>query len=207
MVSSAPMSDHSNAGASQARDGQPARTPEALMEAYQHGDREAANALIEWGSPALYRFFAVHTGDRRHAEDLSQEFWLRIHKARHTYRPGEPLLPWLYAIARHVKVDAYRRRRSERFEEPMDSLPEPAARRPETNTRLPDMHRLLAQLPGSQREVVALLKISGLSVEEVARATSSSVGAVKQKAHRAYQKLRALLADFESAVAGKEGSP
>ena len=81
------------------------------MEAYQQGDRTAADQLIDSLSPALYRFFAVHAGDRRHADDLLQEAWLRVHKARHTYRPGEPLLPWLYAIARHTKVDAFRRRR------------------------------------------------------------------------------------------------
>jgi len=177
------------------------------MAAYQDGDREAANALIEWGSPALFRYFAVHTGDRRHAEDILQEFWLRIHKARHTYRPGEPLMPWLYAIARHVRVDAYRRRRSERHEEPMDSVPEPAVLRTQGSTRLPDIERLLERLPGSQRDVIAMLKISGLSVEEVARATSSSVGSVKQRAHRAYEKLRALLADFDPAAGRKERSP
>ena len=42
-------------------------------------------------------------------------------------------------------------------------------------------------------EVITMLKISGMSLEEVARATSSSVGSVKQKAHRAYEKLRGLL--------------
>jgi RNA polymerase sigma-70 factor (ECF subfamily) len=56
-----------------------------------------------------------------------------------------------------------------------------------------DLDVLLASLPESQREVVMMLKISGLSLEEVARATSSSVGSVKQKAHRAYDKLRELL--------------
>jgi RNA polymerase sigma-70 factor (ECF subfamily) len=48
-------------------------------------------------------------------------------------------------------------------------------------------------LPESQREVLIMLKVNGLSVEEIARATSSTVGAVKQKAHRAYEKLRNLL--------------
>jgi len=52
---------------------------------------------------------------------------------------------------------------------------------------------LLAALPESQREVIALLKVSGMSLEEVARATSNSVGSVKQKAHRAYERLRQLL--------------
>ena len=163
------------------------------MEAYQHGDRDAANLLIERLSPALHRFFSVHSGDRRHADDLLQEAWLRIHKARHTYRPGEPLLPWLYAVARHVRVDAYRRRRSERHEETVAALPEAPVPTHESRSAVPDIDTLLGSLPGSQREVVSMLKISGLSLEEVARATSSSVGSVKQKAHRAYEKLRILL--------------
>jgi RNA polymerase sigma-70 factor (ECF subfamily) len=53
--------------------------------------------------------------------------------------------------------------------------------------------RLLEQLPESQREVILMLKFSDLSLEEVARATSSTVGSVKQKAHRAYAKLRQIL--------------
>jgi RNA polymerase sigma-70 factor (ECF subfamily) len=49
---------------------------------------------------------------------------------------------------------------------------------------------LLAPLPESQREVILMLKVAGMSLEEVARATSSTVGSVKQKAHRAYERLR-----------------
>ena len=45
-------------------------------------------------------------------------------------------------------------------------------------------------MPESQREVIVMLKICGMSLEEVARATSSSVGSVKQKVHRAYETLR-----------------
>lgn len=166
------------------------------MAAYQNGDRDAANELIEALSPALHRFFALQTGDRRYADDLLQEVWLRIHTARHTYQPGKPLLPWVYAIARHVKIDAFRKRRSERYEQPLASVPEPHVTQPDAGDRLPDIHSLLTQLPGSQREVISMLKISGLSLEEVARATSSSVGSVKQKAHRAYNKLRIMLADM-----------
>ncbi len=57
-----------------------------------------------------------------------------------------------------------------------------------------DLMTMLGQLPESQREVILMLKVSGMSLEEVARATSSSVGAIKQRAHRAYSKLRELLA-------------
>lgn len=55
--------------------------------------------------------------------------------------------------------------------------------------------RLLESLPDSQREVLLMLKVSGMSLQEVARATSSTVGAIKQKAHRAYQKLRLALGE------------
>jgi RNA polymerase sigma-70 factor (ECF subfamily) len=50
--------------------------------------------------------------------------------------------------------------------------------------------RLIASLPEAQREALVMLKVSGMSLEEVARATSSTVGAVKQRAHRAYETLR-----------------
>jgi RNA polymerase sigma-70 factor (ECF subfamily) len=58
---------------------------------------------------------------------------------------------------------------------------------------LPDFETLMTFLPESQREVVTMLKVLGMSVEEVARVTSSTVGSVKQKAHRAYGRLRTIL--------------
>jgi RNA polymerase sigma-70 factor (ECF subfamily) len=53
-----------------------------------------------------------------------------------------------------------------------------------------DLEQLLAPLSDSQREVLEMLKVAGMSLEEVARATSCSVGSVKQKVHRAYETLR-----------------
>lgn len=172
------------------------RSLESLMEAYQQGDAVAGDQLFTRVSQPLYRFMSVQSGDRRFADDLLQDLWLRIHKARHTYRPGEPVLPWLYAIARFVKVDGYRKRRSERFEEPLDPAFERRAESSERESSIPPINELLKDLPESQREVVLMLKVSGLSLEEVAKATASSVGSVKQKAHRAYEKLRAKLAEF-----------
>ena len=55
------------------------------------------------------------------------------------------------------------------------------------------LRNMLQSLPAGQREAVLLLKVSGLSLKEVALATGTSVGAVKQKAHRAYETLRKLL--------------
>ena len=54
-----------------------------------------------------------------------------------------------------------------------------------------DLETLLAPLSDSEREVILMMKVAGMSLEDVARATSSSVGSVKQKVHRAYGKLRA----------------
>jgi RNA polymerase sigma-70 factor, ECF subfamily len=162
---------------------------ELLMAQYQQGDFSAATALIHLLSPRLHRFFVVKFASRGDADDLLQETWLRIHKVRHTYRAGEPVLPWLYAIARHVRVDHFRKAvRTTTREQSLEESPELAATLSAGED--PDLEALLAHLPESQREVIEMLKIAGMSLEEVARATSSSLGSVKQKAHRAYEKLR-----------------
>ena len=163
------------------------------MERYQQADPDAPAALVDALSPSLLRFFRAQMVNREQAVDLLQETWLRIHRVRHTYRPGEPVLPWIYAIARRVRVDGYRRtRRITLHEIPMDLPPE---RPVEAGVRnpAPGFDTLVAALPEGQREVVTMLKVGGLTLEEVARATSSTVGAVKQKAHRAYERLRKLL--------------
>lgn len=165
---------------------------------YQQADEEAARLFIESVSPLLQRYFLVQPSNRRFADDLMQDTWMRIHKARHTWRRGEPVLPWIFAIARHTRLDGYRRsHRVESSEIPVDDLPD----RPDPNAvrsqRLPDLRALLSQLPASQREVILLLKQNGMSLEEVARATSSTIGSVKQKAHRGYRTLRRLLGRAE----------
>jgi RNA polymerase sigma-70 factor (ECF subfamily) len=163
------------------------------MERYQQADPEAPAALVGALSPALLRFFQSQAANREQADDLLQETWLRIHRVRHTYRPGEPVLPWIYAIARRVRVDGYRRTRRITLREiAMEVLPERPAQT-KARDQGPTFDTLVAALPDSQREVLTMLKVGGLSLEEVARATSSTVGAVKQKAHRAYERLRQLL--------------
>lgn len=173
-----------------ARDGE----LDSLMSRYQDGDHEAACLFIERITPLLYRYFMVHATDRRYAEDLVQETWMRVHKARHTYRRGEPVLPWILALARHTGLDAYRKvRRIEARERTFDSVPESPLLHGGSAPLGPDLDTILAALPENQREVIVMLKIFGMTLQEVARATSSTVGAVKQKASRAYQKLRDVL--------------
>jgi RNA polymerase sigma-70 factor (ECF subfamily) len=168
------------------------------MARYQKADHDAATSLVERVSPQLHRFFMVQVVSRRYADDLLQETWLRVHQARHTYRPGGPVLPWIYAIARHVRVDSYRKtRRIEMREQQVDVLPDaPMKTGVAQGGRGVDLDMLLGSLPESQREVVVMLKISGMTIDQVARATSSSMGSVKQKAHRAYEKLREVLVNL-----------
>ena len=174
------------------------------MERYQRADPGAPATLIAALSPMLLRFFQSQIGNRDQADDLLQDTWLRIHRVRHTYTPGEPLLPWVYAIARRAGVDGYRKRqRISKYEITMDQLPENPVQR-EPDNKLDGFEALIALLPPAERETIAMLKLGGLSLEEVARATSSTVGAVKQRAHRAYERLRKMLiARRETGVSGE----
>ena len=161
------------------------------MARYQAGDIAAATALIDCVSPRLHRFFCAQLQSRADADDLLQETWLRIHRVRQTYRRGEPVLPWFYAIARHVRLDHYRKMsRAAARERSWEELSRQAAASTVEGERLDELEALLAPLPRSQREVIEMLKVAGMSLEEVARATASTVGSVKQKVHRAYKSLR-----------------
>ncbi len=168
---------------------------ESLMVRYQAADAKAAAALAEQLSGKLFGFFASQVRNHDQAEDLLQDCWLRIHKARHTYRPGEPVLPWIYAIARRTQIDHYRKRqRIARHEFQKDDVQEIAIGNPpfSSHSPLPTVSQLLKTLPPRQRQTILLLKVAGMSLEEVSKATGASVGAVKQRAHRAYITLRRL---------------
>jgi RNA polymerase sigma-70 factor, ECF subfamily len=167
-----------------------------LMVLYQQADSAAVEELVVSLSPMLLRFFAVPMVSQSDAEDMLQDCWVRIHRARHTYRPADPLLPWIFAVARHTRLDAYRRRRRLVLRETlMAETPEPPAPyfSRDRNVRAGDVFAMVNRLPDTQRDVIVMLKVAGMSLEEVARATSSTTGAIKQKAHRAYQSLRRMI--------------
>ena len=175
---------------------------EMLMARYQQGDSSAASVLIHRVSPQLHRFFEAQSFSRVDADDLLQETWLRIHRVRHTYRPGEPALPWFYSIARHIRVDHYRKSiRTVARNQSLEAESIPASPGHDAAEQGDALTALLAPLSPAERETIVMLKVTGMSLEEVARATSSTVGSVKQKAHRAYKKLRTIL----SATHGQRG--
>src|ERR1700680_1185414 len=129
------------------------------MERYQQADPDAPPTLVGAISPALLRFFKSQVASREQADDLLQETWLRIHRVRHTYRPGEPVLPWIYAIARRVRVDGYRRTRRITLDETtMEVLPDVPVQAEARNPG-PTFDTLAAALPDAQREVVTMLEV------------------------------------------------
>jgi RNA polymerase sigma-70 factor (ECF subfamily) len=164
-----------------------------LMLRYQQGDAQAADELVSLTTPLLSRYLYATSLRALNLDDLIQECWLRIHRSRGSYVPGEPVLPWLLAIVRHTRVDFFRKwqRTSGREAE----LPE-TARMPEVKSdtmQAKNLMNIISTLPEGQREVIVLLKLTGMTAEEVARATGSTAGAVKQKAYRAYQAIRQAL--------------
>lgn len=169
------------------------------MTRYQRADEAALDELVRRISPLLLRYFVGSRMSRGDADDLLQDCWIKIHRSRHTYRSTEPVMPWVYAIARHTRLDAYRKRRRMQAREVLvASVPEGWLRAaPETAQEDRGFERMIADLPEAQREALVMLKVAGMSLDEVAKATSSTVGAVKQRVHRAYKTLRRAL--------GKEG--
>jgi len=166
---------------------------------YQQGNMDDARQLIARVAPLLFRSVRAFVNDAGAAEEILQEAWLRIHAARHTWRPDAPALPWLLAIVRYTRMDYLRRhyRRRESAWEALGRDPAAPAAEPAGGEEFREM---LDALPESQREVLLLLKGEGLSLEEVARVTGATVGAVKQKASRAYAKLRLVLGGAKGAA-------
>lgn len=123
------------------------------------------------------------------ADDVVQETLISVHRARHTYDPRRPFLPWLVAITQSRVIDALRRaRRQSRHETVLNvepaSLPEPVARSRH------DFEAAMQQLPLVQRRVIRMLKVDGMTTAEVARALGLTVANVKIVAHRGYKAMR-----------------
>ncbi len=174
------------------------------MARYQAGDGGAFDGLVELLGAPLYRFL-LHSagGDRASADDLYQDTWLKLHEARKSFRPGEAVMPWLFGIARHVLLDHRRRtarhlRRVGALQRAGDAASAVLPQAPAAADLRAETSQLLAlamvDLPDNQREALFLLKVEGLSVDEAAEIVGVRAGALKVRAHRAYERVRARLA-------------
>ncbi|HPP46487.1 MAG TPA: sigma-70 family RNA polymerase sigma factor [Accumulibacter sp.] len=156
------------------------------------GDTVAYHVFLKESSAHLRAFFRrrlLRLPDE--VEDLVQETLLAIHNQRHTYQPGQPLTPWVHAIARYKLIDLLRRRADrEALHEPLDDeLAVFASADNEAAAARRDVLKLLDGLPDRQRLPIQYMKLEGLTVVEAARATGMSESAVKVGVHRG---LRAL---------------
>ena len=132
-------------------------------------------------------------------EDILQETLLAIHNSRHTYRSGEPLTAWVYAIARYKLMDFHRsHHRREALNLPLEAAQDVfAASDTESAQARHDIGQLLEALPDRHRLPILHVKLGGLSVSETARLTGMSESAVKVGIHRG---LKALALKIRSAA-------
>jgi len=167
--------------------------------AYQRGEIEGFTALYAALAPELGRYFAAAAGGSA-ADDLVQETFLALHRARRTYRPPLPVRPWVFGIARNVlrrhrRTAARRSRREEAGTEHGASAlrpSEPPA--PSVAVEVRELGRALDRLPPERREAWLLHHVHGWSFREIAARTRVGINAAKLRSSRAMRALRAALA-------------
>jgi RNA polymerase sigma-70 factor (ECF subfamily) len=140
------------------------------------------------------------------AEELAQEAFLRVYRARARYEPTARFTTWLFRIATHLALNSLRDKRSGKYHESLDEEAEDTAsrqladRRPTIEQKLLDRARLgevrraVAALPDKQRAAVLMHKYEELEYSQIARVLECSESAVKSLLFRAYQTLRVRLA-------------
>jgi RNA polymerase sigma-70 factor, ECF subfamily len=174
---------------------------EALMVAYREGDAGAFQLLYGRHRNGLYRFLLRQCGAAAIAEELFQDVWLNLIRARSRYAPEARFATYLYRIAHNRLIDHFRRvsHRPQTqgnddetdlvAELPADCRQQPEAR-VESRARIERFMALLQSLPEAQREAFVMHEEAGLSVEEIARATGVNSETAKSRLRYALAKLR-----------------
>jgi RNA polymerase sigma-70 factor (ECF subfamily) len=180
----------------------PRTSADAAMDRYARGDDGAFSELYDLLAPRLYGYFVRQTRDTDLADDLTQQTLVKMHRARGQFLPGAAVTPWAFAIGRRLLIDNVRRTRRDKVSTGDDAALDtaiadgPAAddlvQAQETAQRI---QRVLLTLPDSQRVAFELVKQEGLTFVEAAEVVGATVAAVKLRAHRAYEALRAVLGD------------
>lgn len=172
----------------------------AAMAAAQTGDAEAYRGLLRECLPIIATMARMQGVRGDAVDDVVQETLLTLHRARASYDPGRPFLPWLRAITQRRAIDRLRRagRRVREVHDPLayeaetDAAPSAfdglAAR-----DRKDELARAIAILPEGQRQAVERLALQELSLDETARLTGRTKGALKVNLHRALKALRTRL--------------
>jgi len=180
-----------------------------LMLAYQAGEESAFDRLVERYAADVYALLTRFLGPVARREDLVQEVFLRVIRARRRYRPSARFSTWLYRIAFNLCANERARRASgERSlealaggagEEPAAWLeggaPEPSAKL-EKEDLVRAVRAAIAALPERQRMALILARYDELPYVEIAEVLETTEKAIKSMVHRAREKLRASLAPY-----------
>jgi RNA polymerase sigma-70 factor (ECF subfamily) len=169
------------------------------MERYADGDDDAFGDLYDCLAPRLQRFLRRRVRRSDQVDDFMQQTLLAIHRARGSFIRGAAVMPWAFAIARRLVIDAARRKGREISLDPAEQaqrLAELVAVGDEADEIL--LAKALARavgstlfgLPESQRLAYELVKVDGLSCADAAEVLGVSVGTLKVRVHRAVEALR-----------------
>ncbi|MGE5814071.1 MAG: RNA polymerase sigma factor [Acidobacteriota bacterium] len=165
-----------------------------LMARYQQGAYDAFEDLYRALHGPVRGWLSRATEDRARVEDLTQEVFLQVHRARHTYDSAYPVLPWVFAIARHVHLmDLRTRSRRPRYVSDED-VPEPGGRADaERFVEGAPVRHALGEVSADRRRALLMHHVGGWSFREIAQKLGIRESAAKLRSSRGLQQLRDLL--------------
>ena len=178
-----------------------------LMLRVKGGDAASFVALLAHQRGPVIHFLYRMVGNQSVAEELAQEVFLRVYRARASYEPAAKFTTWLFRIATHVALNHLRDRKNERALESLDAE-DGGARAHQIADIRPNVEQTLLRrvqrdrvreaiqaLPGKQRAAVLMHKYQEMEYSRIAGALACSESAVKSLLFRAYETLRTRLAD------------
>ena len=187
-----------------------------LMLRVKEGDDASFAALLERYRAPVIHFVYRMVQNQHIAEELAQDVFLRVYRARKGYVPNAKFTTWLFRIATHIALNAIRDGRGERGTESLDDQEARASELPDRrrtieqamleDARLAEVRRAVQALPAKQRAAVLMHKYQELDYAQIARALGCSESAVKSLLFRAYETLRRKLAHFGVRAAGETPS-
>jgi len=175
------------------------------------GDESAFNFLVQKHHRPVIHFLFRMVRNQAVAEELAQEVFLRVYRARDSYRAEARFTTWLYRIATNLAVNHARDTRHERTaqtiyldapDEETGTTPDVADDEPSVEQRLLTEERMAAirshvmALPERQRTAVLMHKYQGMDYRQIGDVLKLSESATKSLLFRAYQTLREKLKDF-----------
>jgi RNA polymerase sigma-70 factor, ECF subfamily len=190
-------------------------TDEQLMHAYREGNARAFELLLARHERKVWNFLRRSVGDATIAEDLLQEVFLRVIKARAEWKGEAKFTTWVYAIARNLCVD-HARRAVHRDTRSLDAPTRTDQENPETlHDRLASNERdaegsasdgevrarvdaAVAALPADQREVFLLREVMDMPFAEIAVVVGAPEPTVKSRMRYALERLREALEDLRA---------